>query len=108
MVDVTPFVHLGQPNEVVVQIHSGGTDEPGRAFKGYIFMKWHYLTDISPRGSWRNARLVATGPVRLENIFVRIQSADEKEAEQAVSGVMITFTDFTNVKTPGLSRPHWK
>ena len=77
---MTSLVRLGQPNEVVVQIHPGGTDEPGKVFKGYIFMKWHYLTDISPRGIWRGARLVATGPVRLENPFVKTRSAGEKEA----------------------------
>ena len=78
--DVTSLVRFGQPNEIVVEIHPGGTDEPGKVFKGYIFMKWHYLTDLSPRGIWRGARLVATGPVRLENPFVRIESANEKEA----------------------------
>lgn len=90
--DVTSLVRFGEPNEVVVQIHPGGTDEPGRVFKGYIFMKWHYLTDLSPRGIWRGARLVATGPVRLENPFVRIESANEKEA-------MLQIT--ADVRNPG-------
>ena len=83
--DVTSLVRPGQPNEVVVEIHPGGTDEPGKVFKGYIFMKWHYLTDLSPRGIWRGARLVATGPVRLENPFVRIESANDKEAVLRIS-----------------------
>ena len=78
--DVTSLVRFGAPNEVVVQIHPGGTDEPGKVFKGYIFMKWHYQTDISPRGIWRGARLVATGPVRLENPFVKTLKLSEKEA----------------------------
>ncbi len=78
--DVTPLIRFGKPNEVLVQIHPGGTDEPGKVFKGYIFMKWHYQTDISPRGIWRGVRLVATGPVRLENPFVKTLSISDKEA----------------------------
>ena len=78
--DVTSLVRFGQSNEIVVQVRRGGTAEPGRAFKGWIFMKWHYLTDINPRGIWRGARLVATGPVKLENPFVKLLSADENGA----------------------------
>lgn len=78
--DVTSLVRFGRPNEVVVKVHTGGTDEPGRVFKGFIFMKWHYQTDMSPRGIWRGTRMVATGPVRIENPFVKTVSADEKEA----------------------------
>ena len=85
VVEVTSLVRLGQANEVVVNIHPGGTDEPGKVFKGYIFMKWHYLTDLSPRGIWQGARLVATGPVRLENPFVQTRSAGEKEAVLAIT-----------------------
>jgi len=85
VLDVTPLVRYGQPNEVVVNIHTGGTDEPGKVFKGFIFMKWHYLTDLSPRGIWRGARLVATGPIRLENPFVKVQSVSEKEALLEIS-----------------------
>ena len=80
VVEVTSLVRLGQANEVVVNIHPGGTDEPGKVFKGYIFMKWHYLTDLSPRGIWQGARLVATGPVRLEKPFVQTRLASEQEA----------------------------
>ena len=78
--DVTDLVRCGQPNEVIVQIHPGGTDEPGKVFKGFIFMKWHYQTDISPRGIWRGVRLVATGPVSIENPFVKTLSLNDKEA----------------------------
>ncbi len=83
--DVTSLVRYGQPNEVIVQVHPGGTNEPGKSFKGYIFMKWHYLTDISPRGIWRGVRLVALGPVRLENPFVKVLSANDKEAELEIT-----------------------
>lgn len=78
--DITSVVRFGKPNEIVVQVRTGGTDEPGKVYKGFIFMKWHYQTDISPRGIWRGARIVATGPVRLENPCVRTLSADQNEA----------------------------
>lgn len=78
--DVTPYIKHGASNEIVVQVHPGGTDEPGKVFKGFIFMKWHYQTDISPRGIWRGARLTAVGPVRLENPFVKTLSIDGNEA----------------------------
>ncbi|MHB1457536.1 MAG: glycosyl hydrolase 2 galactose-binding domain-containing protein [Armatimonadota bacterium] len=78
--DVTPFIKHGTSNEIIVQVHPGGTDEPGKVFKGFIFMKWHYQTDISPRGIWRGARLVATGPVKIENAFVKTLSITGKEA----------------------------
>ena len=78
--DVTSLVNLTGPNEILVKIHPGGTDEPGRVFKGYIFMKWHYQTDISPRGIWRGCRLVATGPVRIENPFVKTLTVSDEEA----------------------------
>ena len=80
MLDVTALVRPGATNEVIIKIHPGGTQEPGRVFKGYIFMKWHYQTDISPRGIWRKARMVATGPIRLEDPFVKTQSIDQQEA----------------------------
>ena len=99
--DVTRLVRFGQTNEVVVQVHPGGTDEPGKAFKGYIFMKWHYLTDISPRGVWRGARLVATGPVRLENPFVRIQSANDKEAALEITADLHNPDQATQVLVKG-------
>jgi beta-mannosidase len=78
--DVTSLLHFGKPNEITVQIHTGGTDEPGKVFKGYIFMKWHYQTDISPRGIWRGVRMISTGPVRLENPFVKTLSLSDKAA----------------------------
>ena len=83
--DVTPLVNLAKSNEVIVRIHPGGTDEPGKVFKGFIFMKWHYQTDISPRGIWRGVRLVATGPVRIENPFVRTLGLTDKEAVLEIS-----------------------
>lgn len=83
--DVTKLVRFNKPNEIVVQIHPGGTNEPGKVFKGFIFMKWHYLTDISPRGIWRGCRLVATGPVRVENPYAKTHSLTEKEAVLEIS-----------------------
>ncbi len=83
--DVTSLVHFGQPNDLVVLIHRGGTDEPERIFKGFIFMKWHYQTDMSPRGIWSKARLVSTGGVRLEHPFVKTLSISQSAAELEVS-----------------------
>ncbi len=81
----TPLLRFGKPNEIVVQIHPDGTDEPGKVFKGFIFMKWHYLTDISPRGIWRGCRLVASGPVTIENPFVKTVNLNDAEAVLDVS-----------------------
>ncbi len=91
--DVTSLVRIGERNEVVVQIHPGGTDEPGKVFKGWIFMKWHYQTDISPRGIWRGVRLVATGPVRIENPFVKTVSLNDREATLEIAVDMLGAKD---------------
>lgn len=102
VIDMTPFVHIGKANDVVVKIHPGGTDEPGTVFKGYIFMKWHYLTDLSPRGIWRNARLVATGPVRLENPFVQVLSVSEDEAELQITADIYNPGEATEILINGM------
>jgi beta-mannosidase len=99
--DVTKLICFGEPNEIVVDIHTGGTDEPGKIFKGYIFLKWHYLTDISPRGIWRGARVVATGPVRLENPFVRTVSVSDKQAELEISLDVVNPGDAAHVLLSG-------
>ena len=89
--DVTSLMSPGQGNEILVQVHTGGTDEPGKAFKGYIFMKWHYQTDISPRGIWRGARIVATGSVRIENPFVKTLSLSDKEATLEIAADVLNL-----------------
>jgi hypothetical protein len=83
--DVTSLVRYGQPNEIVVLIHRGGTDEPGQIFKGFIFQKWHYQTDISPRGIWADARIVSTGDVRLEHPFVKTISIGSGSADLEIT-----------------------
>jgi len=100
--DVTALVRIGEPNEVIVQIHPGGTDEPGKVFKGYIFMKWHYQTDISPRGIWRGARLVATGPVRIENPFVKTLGLNDKEATLEITVDVLNPGDAKTVMIGGI------
>ena len=102
--NVTPFIKYGVSNEIVVQVHPGGTDEPGKVFKGFIFMKWHYQTDISPRGIWRGARLAAVGPVRIENPFVKTLSINGEEAMLEITADVYNPGDPREVAMTGILR----
>lgn len=91
--DLAPVIRFGKPNEVVVQIHPGGTDEPGKVYKGFIFMKWHYQTDISPRGIWQGVRLISTDSIRIENLYVKTLTIDDKDALLEISGSIYNYGD---------------
>ncbi|MHB0998382.1 MAG: glycoside hydrolase family 2 protein [Armatimonadota bacterium] len=84
--DLTSVIRFGEPNEIIVQIHSGGTDEPGKVFKGFIFMKWHYQTDISPRGIWQGVRMLAADHLRIENPCVKTLELKDNEALIEITG----------------------